>query len=84
MPAVKFAISVPREVMAEVDRAAKERRITRSRFIAEVLKRAAQAQTDAEITRELDDLFSDPAVAEEQKSTAAAFKSRRPRSGWKW
>ena len=41
MPVRKFAISVPVEVMVEVDQAAQRRGVTRSRFIAEVLGRVA-------------------------------------------
>ena len=84
MAAKKFAISVPEDVMRQVDRAAADRGVTRSRFIADVLRRAAQARGDAEITRQLDHLFADPSVTKEQLETARAFQPARPSLGTRW
>ena len=44
MPATGFVISIPAEVMQAVDRAARERGMTRSRFITEILRRVARAK----------------------------------------
>lgn len=59
----KTAITVPEEILAEVDRAARRRGESRSRFISRVLSAAVRARRDAEVTRRLDELFADPAVA---------------------
>ncbi|MSP59194.1 MAG: hypothetical protein EXR72_02445 [Myxococcales bacterium] len=80
----KFAISVPEEVMKEVDRAAAGLRTTRSGFVADVLRRVARARSDREITRRVNQLFADPDVAGEQRATAAAFRKKVPREGWEW
>lgn len=84
MAAKKFAISVPEDVMRHVDRAATRRGVTRSRFIADMLARVARARTDAEISRRVDALFSDPEVAREQARTAHAFRGAAPRAGTEW
>lgn len=84
MPARKFAISIPEDVMKQVDRAAASRGVTRSRFIAEVLRRAAQARSDAEITRQLDRVFADTAMSREQRRRARALQSAKPRAGTEW
>jgi len=84
MAARKFAISVPEDVMREVDQAAARRGMARSRFIASVLARVAKARTDAEIARRVDALFSDPEVAREQAETARAFRRAAPRAGTDW
>jgi len=84
MAARKFAISVPEDVMRHVDRAAARRGVTRSRFIADLLARVARARTDAEISRRVDALFSDPEVAREQAQTARAFRRTAPRAGTEW
>ena len=84
MPATKFAISVPIEVMQAVDRAAQERGITRSRFISEVLRRVARAKRDEEISRRIDQVLSDPELAREQRSTAAEYRRIQPRQGTEW
>ncbi len=79
----KFAISIPEAVMDQVDEAAKRRGITRSRFISEVLRKVARARSDAEITRRLDEVFSDPDVAAEQSRTSRELLvARAGDDGW--
>ena len=84
MAATKFAISVPTEVMQEVDRAAEERGITRSRFISEVLRHVARAKRDEEISRRIEEVLSDPDLAREQRATAAEYRRIQPRQGTEW
>jgi metal-responsive CopG/Arc/MetJ family transcriptional regulator len=84
MPVKKFAISIPEDVMEQIDRAAADRGLTRSGFISDALRRIARARSDSEITRRVDALFADPAVAEEQRETAAAFRAAAPRRGTEW
>ena len=84
MAARKFAISVSEAVMRQVDRAAKQRRMTRSGFIALVLARVARSRTDAEISRRVDAIFSDPDVAREQRETARAFRRPARTAGAEW
>ena len=74
MAVKKFAISIPEDVMAQVDQAASDRGVTRSRFISEVLQTIAKLRSDAEITRRINALFEDPDVASEQSHTAEAFR----------
>lgn len=70
MGAAKIAISLPEDVLAEVDRAARERGESRSGFIRRVLVTATRLRRDAEVTRRLDALFAVPEVAEDQRRTA--------------
>ena len=84
MAAKKFAISIPEPVMTQVDRAARDRGLTRSRFIAEVLAAVASARSDAEVSRRVDRLFLDPEIAREQQGTAAAYARSAPRRGTEW
>lgn len=67
---VKTAITVPAKVLAAVDRVARERGQSRSRFISTVLAEAVRARRDAAITRALNELFADEALAEEEVRTA--------------
>jgi metal-responsive CopG/Arc/MetJ family transcriptional regulator len=66
----KTAIAVPEDVLEEVDRAARERGESRSRFISRVLRLVVRARRDAEVTRQLDALFADESVREEQRRDA--------------
>ncbi len=70
MPLRKTAIAVPASLLAEIDEAARERHESRNRLINRILGAAMQARSDADVTRRLNDLFSDSAVAEEQLKTA--------------
>lgn len=70
MATAKVAISLPQTVLAEVDRAARERGESRSGFIRRVLLVATRARRDAAITRRLDALFASPGVAAEQRRLA--------------
>ncbi len=84
MAVKKFAISVPEDVMEQVDHAAAARGISRSRFIADVLRKSARARTDAEVTRRLNELFADEAVAAEQRDTATTLQGAASSSGTEW
>ena len=66
----KTAIAVPEDVLDEVDRAARTRGESRSRFISRILRLAMRARRDAEITRRLDALFADESLAEGQQRDA--------------
>jgi hypothetical protein len=84
LPAHKIAISLPPEVVIAVDRAARDRGVPRSRFIADVLRIAAQAKRDADITRRLDALFADGRALDEQREESERYLQARPRrrGGW--
>jgi metal-responsive CopG/Arc/MetJ family transcriptional regulator len=84
MSVKKFAISISEEVMDLVDRAAAERGVTRSRFITNVLHKVARARRDAEITRQINQLFLDPELEQEQRETATAFLAAGSKGGTKW
>lgn len=83
-PVKKFAISVPEDVMEQVDCAASERGLTRSGFIVRVLRRVAGARSDAEVAKRINALFEHESVAAEQRSTAALFRSIQPHEGTEW
>ena len=62
MPVKKIAISVPPDVIRQVDLAARERGVTRSRFITDVLRRVARARSDAEIKRRVNEVLDRKSV----------------------
>jgi len=57
MAATKFALSVPSETMAQVDRAAKRLKMTRSSYISAVLARIAQKERDWSISQKVDEVL---------------------------
>ena len=72
-----FAFS--EELLHQIDDVAAERGQTRTAFVTEVLRLALKARRDSKITAQLDALFSDEKVNEEQRSGAQDLLSR---SAW--
>jgi hypothetical protein len=70
MPARKTAIAIPEALLADVDRAARERGESRSRYITRVLQVAVRTRRDAEITKKLDALFAEEGFRSKQKREA--------------
>ena len=71
MPLRKTAIAVPDDLLVAVDRAARELRESRNRFVTRVLRHAVRARRDADITRRLNELFAGPEFAEQQSRGAS-------------
>lgn len=67
MASAKIAITIPENVLAAVDAAARERGESRSGFVSRVLRAALRARRDAQITRRLDELFRNEEVVAEQE-----------------
>ena len=71
MRLLKIEIAVPGDLLLEIDHAARMRGESRDRFVTRVLRESVRAQQDAEVTRRLDDLFSEPELSRYQKRVAA-------------
>ena len=56
----KIAISVPRDVLKEVDRTARHQGITRSRFITRAIMRSLRKYEDEVIQRQINRVLADP------------------------
>ena len=71
----KTAVALPEDLLREVDSAARERHESRNAFITRVLKAAMRARRDREITRQLDELFADPELREEERRSAEGLST---------
>ena len=69
----KIAISVPENVLRQVDRMAKKSKMTRSGLITHLLKEVSHAASQADIVSKINQLFDDNNIIEEQASTANFF-----------
>jgi metal-responsive CopG/Arc/MetJ family transcriptional regulator len=67
----KTAIAVPVDLLAAVDRAARERHESRNRFVTRVLRHAVRARRDADIARRLNELFATPDLAQQHSREAS-------------
>ena len=66
---------MPASLLADVDKAARARGESRSRFIQRVLKEAIRAKGDADIKRRIDALFADPELQADQVGGAEWLES---------
>ncbi len=82
VPVAKFAISMPRETMKRVDRAAKRLGMTRSRYIAVVLDGVARNERDVAISRKVDEVLAQ--IGEQDLSSVALFRRARRDEGTEW
>ena len=73
MPLRKTAIAVSDDLLAAVDRAARQHHESRNRFVTRVLRHAVRARRDAEITRRLNELFAAPELTKQQSREASDF-----------
>lgn len=69
----KIAISVPEDVLQQVDRLARRSKTTRSALITRVLKEVSRASNEKEITDRINSLFEDAELADEQQQTSEIF-----------
>lgn len=73
MAHVKTAIAVPKEVLADIDRAARALGESRSKYITRVLRAAVRARRDAEITKRLNELFAEDDMVAAQRAEASSL-----------
>ena len=69
----KIAISIPENVLRQVDRSAKRAKTTRSGFISRVLTAVSHAGTQIEITERINQLFSEEGISEEQTQVSDIY-----------
>lgn len=67
----KTAIALPDDLLAAVDRAARERHESRNRFVTCVLRYAVRARRDAQITQRLNELFAARDLAKQHSREAS-------------
>ena len=82
MTVAKFAISVPKETMGRVDRAAKRLGLTRSRYIATVLARVAERERNSAISRKVDEVLAE--MDRQDLETVVHLQKARRDSGTEW
>jgi hypothetical protein len=82
MRCAKLAISIPVETMTHVDRAAKRLGMTRSRYIAVVLDRAAAREQDAAVSRKVDAVLA--RLEPQELATVAYLRAARRDQGTEW
>ena len=79
---IKIAISVPKETLARVDRAAKRLHVTRSRYVSTVLEHVARRERDFAISQAVDRALEH--IARQDLETPSHLLAARRDDGTEW
>jgi antitoxin component of RelBE/YafQ-DinJ toxin-antitoxin module len=80
----RLVVSVPEDVLHDVDAAATSLGLTRSELVNLVLRRVASVRRDAEITRRIDHVMRDLETQEDLAASARHLAAARRDEGWEW
>lgn len=84
MTTMKVAISMPEELVREVDVVSKEKNLSRSGYITGLVKRAVRAGRREKIKAAYDKVFSDPEIIAEQNKISLAYDHSGSDKGQEW
>lgn len=84
MTTVKVAITMPKELVREVDAVRKEEEISRSGYITRLVRKAVRAERKEKLKAAYDRVFSDPEIVKEQKEIALFFDNSGNHKGQEW
>lgn len=84
MTTMKVAISMPEELVREVDMVSKEKNLSRSGYITGLVKCAVRAERREKIKASYDKVFSDPEIITEQNEISLAYDRSGSDKGQEW
>jgi metal-responsive CopG/Arc/MetJ family transcriptional regulator len=84
MSTQKVAITLPEELMKDIDLISKTKGLSRSRYIASALSLKVADEKRRLITEAYDNIFSDKKILEEQTNTAKWFEGVGTEGGQEW
>lgn len=80
----KVAISIPKNLINAIDALSKEKGVSRSKFITDILREKLGDERKRRIREEYDRVFSDEAIVREQLETAGWLESGGNPEGQEW
>ena len=80
----KVAITVPTELVAMIDDISKQKGISRSRLISNILKEKILNEKEKQIKATYNRVFSDALILKEQIDTASWFEGAGNKKGQEW
>lgn len=80
----KVAISIPKHLVAFIDKVSKEKGLTRSRYISNILKERMIQERKQALKDAYDAVFSDEIIQKEQLETAKWFDGTGNEGGQEW
>jgi metal-responsive CopG/Arc/MetJ family transcriptional regulator len=70
----KVAMTIPEDLLGEIDEMSKKRGVSRSRLISDLLREKLVQEQNQSLRSAYDEIFSDEAICQEQVLTTAATK----------
>jgi metal-responsive CopG/Arc/MetJ family transcriptional regulator len=80
----KIAITIPKNIVAMVDKISKQKGLSRSKFISVVLKEKIMSEKEKQVRDAYDRVFSDESVRDEQLNWTRWFEQEDPEEGQEW
>ena len=80
----KIAITVPKDIVMEIDLLSSEIGVSRSKLITDILKEKISKTQNDKIKAAYDRIFSDENIAREQLATAREYDSSGKEEGQEW
>lgn len=80
----KVAITIPENLIAFIDKISKERGLSRSRYITNVLTERMMQEEKQRLKAAYDNVFSDENIQKEQMETAMWFEGTGDEGGQEW
>jgi metal-responsive CopG/Arc/MetJ family transcriptional regulator len=84
MSTQKVAITVPTELVAIIDDISRQRGISRSKLISNILKEKILNEKEKQIKAAYNRVFSDALILKEQIDTASWFEGAGNKKGQEW
>jgi metal-responsive CopG/Arc/MetJ family transcriptional regulator len=84
MTTQKVAITMPEELMKDIDMISKTKGLSRSRYISSALSLKVADEKKRFITEAYDNVFSDEKIREEQINTAKWYEGVGAEGGQEW
>jgi len=84
MTTQKVAISIPKDLIKDIDLIIKNKGLSRSRYIASALSEKVADEKKELLKQAYDRVFSDEKMQKEQRDTAKLFKDAGREEGQEW
>jgi metal-responsive CopG/Arc/MetJ family transcriptional regulator len=80
----RIAITIPSDLVAEIDELCKQRGMSRSRFISVMLREKVLSEKEKQLKYAYDRVFSDTSMVKEQLETSKWFNGTGSQEGQEW
>lgn len=80
----KVAITIPTDLLATIDNISKQKGMSRSRYISNILREKVLDEKEKQIKASYNRVFSDESILKEQLETASWLEGAGSKEGQEW